>query len=139
ANALAPLFLQTRIQDSMEDWFVEAVKTEAMIRPAPGIPPISNFHLANDDFSLYFTVSNNLRDIASINFELPRHPGDNRQIIDLTDFLATFNWEPMPRSRHIEMFPGHAHVMLVAPRDRCDEWREIITRRMIDNDLRKLR
>lgn len=138
ADALAPLFLNARMQDSMDDWFLDAVKTESMIRPAPGVAPISNFHLAGDDYSMYFTVSNNLRDIASVNIELPRHIGQGRQVIDLTGFLATHVWETMPRQRHVEMFPGHAHVMLVASQQRCNEWRDVITRRLINNDLRKL-
>lgn len=137
--ALAPLLLKARAEDNMDDWFVQGVSTNSTVRPAPGIPPISQYHLCGDDFSLYFTVSNNTREIASIEIDIPRDVGAGMEMHDLSDFVTSRKWRPMDRRRHIEMFPGQAHIILVTPSDRAEEWRQRITARLIESDLRKLR
>ncbi len=138
-DALSPLLLAARIEDEMDDWFLRGVSTSSSVRPAPGIPPISQFHLRGNDFSLYFTVSNNTREIASIEIDIPKRTHDGPQIYDLSDFVSGREWKPIVRQRHVEMFPGQAHILLVAPQARCDEWRERITARMIDSAHRTLR
>jgi hypothetical protein len=138
-DALAPLLLHARIEDLMDDWFLKGVSTSSTVRPAPGIAPISQFHLRGDDFSLYFTVSNNTREIASIEIDIPRRESGGPQIYDLSDFVSGRQWKPIVRQRHVEMFPGQAHILLVAQQERCDEWRERITARMIDSTHRTLR
>jgi hypothetical protein len=130
-DALSPLLLSARIEDAMEDWYLKGVSTDSTVRPAPGIPPISQFHLRGDDFSLYFTVSNNTREIASIEIDIPKDIGSDAQIYDLSDFVTGHQWKEISRQRHVEMFPGQAHILLVASKARCDAWRERITQRMV--------
>ncbi len=137
--SLAPLLLEARVEEGMDDWFVQGVSTQSTVRPAPGIPPISQYRLRGEDFSLYFTVSNNTREIASIEIDVPRGASPGMEMHDLSDFVTARKWRPMERRRHIEMFPGQAHIILVAPPGRSEEWRERISARMIESDLRKLR
>ena len=139
ASALAPLFLQARREDAMDDWFVNGVTTDVTAEPDPGIPPISHFHLRGPDYSLYITVSNSVRDMASVEINVPADAVANEEIYDLSEYVSTRIWEPMARQRHVEMFPGQAHIMLVAGPSQCEHWREIITHRLIQDDLRKLK
>ena len=138
AGALAPLLLQSRIEDAMDDWYVQGITTDSTMEPAPGVPPISKFHLRGEDFSLYFTVSNNTREMASVEIDIPKKAGKGMEIYDLSNFVTAKVWQPLERRRHVEMFPGQAHIILVASPSRCGEWRELIGGRLIDSDLRKL-
>ena len=138
ASALAPLLLQARIEDAMDDWYVDGISTDSKTEPAPGVPPISKFHLRGADFSLYFTVSNNTRDMNSVEIDIPKKAAKGMEIYDLSEFVTAKIWEPMERRRHVEMFPGQAHIMLVASPGRCAEWRATIAERLIDSDLRKM-
>jgi hypothetical protein len=137
-SALSPLLLAARIEDEMDDWFLRGISTSSTVRPAPGIPPISQFHLRGDDFSLYFTVSNNTREIASVEIDIPKGGTSGKQIYDLSDFVTGRQWRVIDRRRHVEMFPGQAHILLVASPKRCDEWRQRITQQMIASDQRIL-
>lgn len=138
-GALAPLLLTSRIEDSMEDWFTRGVFTNSTVCPAPGIQPISQFHLRGNDFSLYFTVSNNTREISSVEVDIPKDAAAGMHIHDLSEFVKDRKWRTLERRGHIEMFPGQAHILLVAPPDRCDEWRRRITEQLATAALRKLR
>ncbi len=138
-DALAPLLLASRVEDSMDEWFVRGVFTNSTVCPAPGVPPISQFHLRGDDFSLYFTVSNNTREIASVEVDIPKSAATGMQIHDLSEFVRDRVWRPIERRGHIEMFPGQARVLLVATPARSEEWRGRITERMTTAGLRKLR
>jgi len=139
ASALAPLLLEARIEDAMDDWYVECISTDVTVEPAPGVAPISKFHLRGDDFSLYFTVSNNTRDMIGVEIDIPKDAAGGQEIYDLSEFVTSKIWEPMQRTHHVEMFPGQAHIILVAPPDRCREWRDIIGACLINSDLRKLK
>jgi hypothetical protein len=138
-NALAPLFLEASNEDSMDSWFTEGISTDSIILPAPGIAPISQFHLRGDDFSLYITVSNNTREMASVNINIPSDAASGNTMIDLSEYITSQNWQEMERKRHLEMFPGQAHIMLVASPDRCEYWRDVITQRIVASDLQKLK
>jgi len=138
-GALSPLLLASRIEDSLDDWFTRGISTNSTVCPAPGVSPISQFHLRGDDFSLYFTVSNNTREIASVEVDIPKSAADGLEIHDLSEFVKDRRWRLLDRRGHIEMFPGQAHIMLVAKPERCEEWRRRITEQMSIAGLRKLR
>ncbi len=138
-GALAPLLLASRIEDSMEEWFTRGVFTNSAICPAPGIPPISQFHLRGNDFSLYFTVSNNTREIGAVEVDIPADAAAGMEIHDLSEFVKDRKWRTLERKGHIEMFPGQAHILLVAKPERCEEWRRRITEQLATAGLRKLR
>ena len=138
-DALAPLLLASRVEDSMDEWFARGVFTNSTVCPAPGVTPISQFHLRGDDFSLYFTVSNNTREIASVEVDIPKSAAAGMEIYDLSEFVRDRVWRPIERKGHIEMFPGQARILLVAASERCEGWRRSITERMGMAGLRKLR
>lgn len=138
-SALAPLFLQAQADEKMDKWFTQATTTASLEPPAPGVPPVSQYRLRGPDFSIYATVSNNVRDMAELNFDIPRKAVGGKEIYDLTEYVTSRYWGPMERQRHIEMFPGQAHMILVASPEACSKWREIIGQRLIADDLNKLR
>jgi len=138
-NALAPLFLEASIEDNMDSWFTKGISTDTIILPAPGIAPISQFHLRGDDFSLYITVSNNTREMASVNIDIPHDAASGDTMIDLSEYITSQNWRGMERKSHLEMFPGQAHIILVASSERCEHWRDVITQRIVASDVQKLK
>lgn len=138
AHALAPLLLQTSIEESMDEWFVEAISTDTKAIPAPDISPISNFHLRGDDFSLYCTVNNNVREMASVNIDIPKDAAPGMEIYDLTEYITSQHWAPLERRKHVEMFPGQELVLLVASPERCQYWRDMMAQRMMQVDRAKL-
>lgn len=138
AHALAPLLLQTSIEETMDDWFVQSVSTDTQAIPAPGISPISNYHLRDNDFSLYCTVNNNVREMASVNIDIPKSAAPGMEIYDLTEYITSQNWAPLQRQKHVEMFPGQELVLLVASPERCRHWRDEMAQRMMGVDRAKL-
>ncbi len=138
ASALAPLFLSARSVDDLEDWFAKAAVAESGRSPAPGVPPISQYHLRGPDYDLYSTTSNNTREMTAVNISIPAKAVEGKQVYDLSAYVRTREWVPMERQRHIEMFPGQATIILVARPERCDHWRDIVATRLIQSDLRKL-
>lgn len=138
-NALAPLFLEASVEDKMDKWFTQATTTASNQPPPPGMPAANQYLLRGRDFSLYATVSNNVRDMAELNFDIPKKAAGGKEIYDLTEYVTGRHWATMERQRHIEMFPGHAHMILVASPDACSRWREVIGERLVADDLKKMR
>lgn len=137
-SALAPLFLSARSVDDLEDWFAKAAVSESHRPPAPDVPPINQYHLRGPDYDLYSTISNNTREMTSVDISIPPAPIEGKEVYDLSDYVRTREWVPMDRQRHIEMFPGQATIILVASPERCNHWRDIIATRLIQSDLKKL-
>lgn len=138
-HTIAPMLLDAHVEDQMDDWFVNCVKSDNTSLPAPGISPISHLHLRGDDYSLYITVNNNIREMASVNYSIPKDAVDGMEIYDVTEYLTTHEWVPLDRQRHDEMFPGKESVLLVATEERCAYWREEMARRLIRIDRAKLK
>ena len=137
-SGLAPLFLEAQPVDELEDWYVNSLDIQALPDPGPGVPPISHYHLRGSDFSLYVTLSNNLREMTGVTMNLPSTGGNGLAMYHLSGYVRKRHWQPMEQRTHIEMFPGQAHIMLVAKPEVCSRWRDIITARLIENDLQKL-
>jgi len=138
-DALAPLLLETQIEDTIEDWFLRGVRTQSTVCPEPGIAPVSQYHLRGGDFSLYITVSNNTREIAGIEIDIPPDLPEGVQAYDLSAFVKSQVWGGAVRQGHLEMFPGQAHVLLVATEECAHAWRDRITQRLVQSALRKIR
>lgn len=138
ANALSPLFLRARAEETMDDWFARGVTTDTTATPAGDVTPMSQFRLRGDDFSVYMTVSNNTREMTSVNIDIPADVGDGYQIYDLSHYLNTLNWTALDRQKHIEMFPGQSHIILVTNRESAERWRESIASRLIESDLKQV-
>ncbi len=137
-DAYAPLLLRSRPDEPLKKWFVTRCAAHANAQLAEGLPPVSLHRLRGDDFSLYSAVSNDVREMATVHINIPPTAMRGLEIYDISDFLQTREWAPMDRKRHLEMFPGQAHTMLVAKPEICDYWRDVMARRIIESDRRKL-
>lgn len=138
-HTMAPLLLDAQVEDEMDDWFVNGVKADNTSLPAPGISPVSLLHLRGGDYSLYITVNNNVREMASVNYTIPADAAPGMEMYDITEYLTTHEWTPLDRNRHDEMFPGKESVLLVASPERCEQWRTVMAGRLIQIDHAKLK
>lgn len=138
AHTLAPLLLKANVEDSMDDWFNNSVITDTQVIPEPGIPAITKYHLRGSDFSLYITINNNVREMASVNIDIPRDATPGQEIYDLTQYITSQEWIPLERQKHVEMFPGQELVLLVALPEKCRQWRDEMAKRMMTTNRAQL-
>jgi hypothetical protein len=138
-NAIAPLLLQTHPARLPKEWFVEGKSSDDFALVPKGLPPTSSFRLRGGDFNLLCVASNDVRGMSSLNISIPQEtlrPG--HEMIDLTDFVQNRTWMPMNLNRHIEMFPGQAQIVLMAERNVCNHWRDVLAQRLVDDDRTQL-
>lgn len=137
-NALAPLFLQAVPEPGPEPWFASKSTAHANAQLPEGIPPSSVYRLSGPDFQLHCVVSNDVREMTTVNLDISAPAVDGMALFDLSDFVYTRRWLPMAPRRHMEMFPGQLHIILSAPPEVCERWRDVISERIILNDRRQL-
>ena len=138
AGALAPLYLNARPSETIDEWFLKAMEFQPKPPPAEGISPVSQFQLRGHDYDLYITVSNNLREMMGVDINIPASARKGMDIFDLSEYAQTHQWTPLPSERHIEMFPGQATILLRAKPKECAHWRDVIASRLVTAELRKL-
>ncbi len=137
-HSLSPLFLAARAGAPPEDWFVLRSVAHTNSQLPEGIGPTGLFRLAGDDFDLYSIVSNDIREMTTVNVDTSSPARSGLVAYDLADYTRTRRWEPMPDRRHLEMFPGQKHVILVAKPAVAEHWRATIAQRLIHSDRRAL-
>lgn len=137
-NALAPLLLRARPVPLVRRWHMDVSQSDGTKQRPEDIAPASVYRMAGPDFHLYFLVSNDMRGMASINIDIPFDALRGEVAVDVTDFIVRRVWEPMALKRHLEMFPGQAHVVLVARPEVCEQWRDILAARLVEDDQRQL-
>ncbi len=137
-NAIAPLYLKARRVDDVDSWYTNSFVSEVTDEPSPGIPAISLHQLAGDGFTLYIMVSNNVREMTGVNFDIPKGSLGSNELYDLTEYVTSRVWAPMPHKGHLEMFPGQSHIMLAADPSDGEQWRDMIASRLIDRQLLRL-
>lgn len=137
-NALAPLFLRTRPEWCFEDWFICESVAHANAQLPESIPPASMYRLCGDTEELYCLVSNDIREMTTMHINIMPPPVKGLAVYDLTDYVTTRRWQPMTAKRHLEMFPGQVHVILVAEPSVCEHWHEVIAQRLIASDKRRI-
>lgn len=137
-NAIAPLLLEAKPEDEVEEWFKTNVTSEKELEVRPGIPRLGRYHLRGPDFSLYITVSNDVREMQGVNFDIPADATSGCQFFDVTHYVVSREWTPMGRRAHYEMFPGQARIILVAAPAVCEKWRDVIAARLTDSDILKM-
>ncbi|MBI4557122.1 MAG: hypothetical protein HY706_06015 [Candidatus Hydrogenedentes bacterium] len=136
--ALAPLLLPAVPDHLPRQWYVSSIDTGEAKTVPEGVPPTSSFRLRGPDYDLYYVISNDVRGMASLNINIPPEAMSGVEIYDVTDFVQARTWAPMNFERHLEMFPGQARVMLVAPPKVCEHWRNLIAQRLIEEDRHQL-
>ncbi len=138
-QAMAPMLLETTPVEEVDEWFVNSISTDTEDIPGPGIDPFSLFQLKGNDFDLYIIINNNVREMASINIDIPEDAAAGKGMYDITGYITDQVWRPIRRKRHEEMFPGGESYLLVASHERCNEWCDVIANRLIEMDLDKIK
>jgi hypothetical protein len=137
--ALAPLLLRAKPVRLPKMAFITSSSSEDFTHHPEGVAPTASYRLRGPDFELYFVVSNDVRGMSSVNVHIPTALLRGLEIYDLADFVQSRTWAPMDLERHMEMFPGQAHVVIVAKPEVCAHWRDVIASRLVDDDHRQLR
>lgn len=137
-TALRPLFLSMRPEPKLHRWF-NSTSSRHMLSVLPDqVPPTSVYRLKNAECSVYYVVSNDLTEMASEDIAISTKDTKGLRFYDLTEFVQTRTWTLMPRTRHLQMFPGQAHVILAGKPAVCTRWRDIIAAEMVAEDRRQL-
>jgi hypothetical protein len=76
--------------------------------------------------------------MAALDIDIPPKALRGYAVYDLSDFVHSRKWKAMELHRHLEMFPGRTRFALVARPEVCDCYRDIIARRLIQDERRQL-
>ena len=137
-KALTPLFLRAKPELKIQRWFSSAGAKHVQSELPKHVPPTSVYRLQGPDFNAYYVVSNDLIQMATETIEISAKNTRGLAFHDLTEFVRERVWAPMPRTRHLEMFPGQAHIILAAKPAACARWRDVIAQQIIEDDRRQL-
>jgi hypothetical protein len=137
-SALAPLLLESKPAPLPTKWYVSGESSTDSARVPEGFPPTTSYRLRGPDYNLFFVVSNDVRGMSSLNINIPRRVLGENKLYALSDFVQSRTWAPMDLERHIEMFPGQAQIVLLAPPDVCARCRDELARRLIVEDYNQL-
>lgn len=133
---LTPLFLHAVRERTIDSCFKAESRGRANAQLPQGIAATTNTRLCGTDFELFCVVSNDIREMTTVNIDIAREIPEDMALFDMTDYIKTREWTPAVARRHLEMFPGQLAVMLMARHDVCDYWRSVVTARMLENDRR---
>jgi len=137
-NAVAPLLLKAAPCDQPCEWLATHSSLHARSQLPDAIAPASISCLRGDDFQIACLVSNDTREMTTVHVDIPPSSLKGLEGYDLCDFIQTRSWTPMPRTRHLEMFPGQLRFVLAAKPETCAVWRDVIARRLILDDRRQI-
>ncbi len=133
-NALSPLLLQCEPRPLPDEWYVTSAEGQDITGLPNGVSPTSSYRLSGPGYNMYMVVSNDVLGMSSVNFEVPREALLGMQMYDITDFIRSRKWEPMELSRHLELVPGQAQVFVVAHESVCNDIRDRIVQRLVEDD-----
>ncbi len=137
-NAMAPLFLNARpVNDCELEFEFTWEEHPNSLRPAD-LPPLEWQWLAGEGYHLIYVISNDVREMTSVNIRVPSNFPKDLAIYDITDFVRNRNWLPMAWQRHLEMFPGQGEVILVGQPEVCENLRDMMIEKLMDNDHRQV-
>lgn len=137
-DLLMPLLLAAQPEGSLKKWYVTTITSQTDTVFPEDIGPVGVFRMRNDNFQLVFVLNNDPAKMAGFNIHIPSNALSGQEIYDFSDYIATNNWVPMERKRHLEMFPGQMKVLMIAPPEVCEDWRRTIGLRMIEHHQRRL-
>lgn len=139
-SVLAPLFLSAHpIAPPDQLAFVLQYQKNAKTQLDENREGITVCWLEGPDYFLYYFVNNDPDQVTSVNLSLPETLPYGLEVYDTTALVRIRSWEPSPRERHLEMFPGQGQLLIIAQPPICAHWREIIGRRMLLADQRQTR
>lgn len=137
-NAVAPLLLGAHPEPIPEGAYTMTLRSEEKARLPNGVPLIRASRLRGDGYSMVFLVSHDIRGMASINLSINKSFVEEYEVYDISDFIQNREWERMPLERHLEMFPGQSHVLLIAKPESCAHFRDVIAARLMEEDRQQL-
>ena len=137
-GAFAPILLNARPAAEVAPWFGSQSTAHVNAQLPEGVEPAGVTQLSGDDYDLFCLVSNDVREMTTVLVDIASAGIRGRKPYDITDYVRTRQWVSMPPKRHLEMFPGQMHLILVAKPEVCNEWRDRIAARIIANDRRVL-
>jgi hypothetical protein len=76
--------------------------------------------------------------MASINLSINPDFVADYEVYDFSDFIQTRTWQRMPLERHLEMFPGQVHMLLIASPEKCRYFRDVVAHRLMEDDRQQL-
>jgi hypothetical protein len=133
-SAFAPILLNARPVIEVAKWFTSKSIAHVNAQLPQGVEPASVTQLRGQDYDLFCVVSNDVREMTTVLLDIALAGIRGRNLYDITDYVRTRQWASMPPKRHLEMFPGQMHLILVAKPEVCNEWRDQIAARIIAND-----
>ncbi|MEA3364338.1 MAG: hypothetical protein U9Q79_01740, partial [Candidatus Hydrogenedentes bacterium] len=137
-GALGPLLLSARPEPIPEGSYTMTLRSEEKAQLPDGVPLTTASRLLGDGYSLFFLVSHDIRGMASINLRINPEFVQEYEVYDLSDFIQNRRWKRMPLERHLEMFPGQAHVLLIARPEKCIHFRDVVAARLMEDDRQQL-
>ena len=137
-GALAPLLLGASPEPIPEGSYTMTLRSEDKAQLPDGVPLTTVSRLLGDGYSLIFLVSHDIRGMASINLSINADFVQEYEVYDLSDFIQNRRWERMRLERHFEMFPGQAHVLLIATPEKCTHFRDVVAARLMEDDRQQL-
>lgn len=137
-SALLPLLNGAVPDGSHEEGFDITCRPNPRTQLPPEIPSIQWGWLHGNDYTLLYMVNNDIGEVTPVNIAIPENLPRGMEVYDLTDFTRSRSWAPMDRQRHIEMFPGQGQLFLIAEREICEYWRDIIARGVAASDIRHI-
>ncbi|HOZ48580.1 MAG TPA: hypothetical protein PLO37_04500 [Candidatus Hydrogenedentes bacterium] len=136
-NALAPLVLAAQPRPELQKWFGSTSISHTGSHLPEDVPATAVYRLEGEEFNVYHVVCNDLVKMASEQIDVAARSARGLEFYDVAEFVGDRVWAPMPRRRHLEMFPGQAHVILAAKPSACAIWRDQIARRLVEDDVRQ--
>ncbi len=137
-NAMAPLFLNANPVRDCELQFEFTWEEHPNSKRPNDVPPLEWQWMEGPDFHVLYVITNDIREMTSVNIRVPANFPDDLAIYDITDFVRNRNWLPMSRQRHLEMFPGQGEVILAGKPKVCEHMRDLMIEHIMENDRRQV-
>ncbi len=137
-SAIAPLLLSATPNHTPDIGVRITWREHPKAQHARDVDSIDWHWMHGPDFSLLYVVSNDFSEVTPVNVEFAEPLPKGVALYDITDFTRSRVWAPMEAKRHFEMFPGQGEIIMVAPIEVCERWRDIIGWRMLDGDRQQL-
>ncbi len=137
-HALAPLLAEAEPSTVLDDTMMTTALHEHAELPE-GTPATNLHRLSGRNYDVYFLVSNDLHAMATVSVKTPNRIFPGLKMFSLSYYAKNRRWiVPRWLSGNIEMFPGQARWALVAKEEVCENWRKVITSKILNEDRRQL-
>jgi len=88
--------------------------------------------MKGEKFWLFYLVNQDTSEVTGVNINFRSALPEQYRVYDATQFVRSYQWEELPQSFHREMFPGQGQIMFIAKPEECQQWGEIIMKRIFE-------